>query len=301
MEEENTLVPNEVLLNLISCNICNEFIGDQIFQCSSGHISCISCARKIDFCAVCRTRMQNTGARTGIRNRALEQLLTSMDKIPCIQDGCNTKTSFLEMNDHYFNCKHRNVRCPVLNCKWTGKLDDINEHAHDKHNEDAVEIDNSSLRFLITNPKSLIIDAYAEKIIKYQDRFYVFNAWLVKEQAIPSTLTFTIVNIGTETQRTIWNLSVDSQKYQCKYSYESEPWKVTDNMHDLIRSPYNLAIHLTTALCVGELEPKFREFDLLRLEPRSCSLNLPITVKIVNEEFDQINNIELELISINDD
>ena len=133
MEDENTLVPNEVLLNLISCNICNEFIGDQIFQCPSGHTSCITCARKIDFCAVCRTRMPNTGTRTGIRNRALEQLLTSINKIPCIQEGCDTKTSFLEMNDHYFNCKHRTVPCPVLNCKWTGKLDDIEDHAYEKH------------------------------------------------------------------------------------------------------------------------------------------------------------------------
>jgi hypothetical protein len=301
MEDENTLVPNEVLLNLISCNICNEFIGDQIFQCPSGHTSCITCARKIDFCAVCRTRMPNTGTRTGIRNRALEQLLTSINKIPCIQEGCDTKTSFLEMNDHYFNCKHRTVQCPVLNCNWTGKLEDIDNHACEKHSDDAVEIDNSCLRFLVTNPQSLIIDAYAEKIIKYKNRFYVFNAWLVKDQTIPSTLTFTIINIGTETHSTVWNLSVDSQKYQCKYSYESESWKVTDNMHDLIRSPYNLAIQLTTALSIGDKEPKFREFDLLRLEPRSCSLNIPIMVKVMNEDYDQINNIDLELVPINED
>ena len=125
-----------------------------------------------------------------------------------------------------FNCKHRTVQCPVLNCNWTGKLEDIDDHACEKHSDDAVEIDNSCLRFLVTNPQSLIIDAYAEKIIKYKNRFYVFNAWLVKDQTIPSTLTFTIINIGTETHSTVWNLCVDSQKYQCKYSYESESWKV---------------------------------------------------------------------------
>jgi hypothetical protein len=249
--------------------------------------------------------MCSSGLRTGIRNRALEQLLMSIDKIPCLQEGCNIKTHYSEMNKHYFNCNHREIRCPVINCKWTGKLIDINNHAYEQHFNDAIDIGNNDIKFIITNPNSIPIDGYTEKIIKYNGNFFLFSVWLVKKQAIPSSISFTIIELGTD-KDTKWNLSIDNKRYNYKYSFESLPWSVTDNIYDLARSPYNFTMQLSTALYMGEDEPQFREFDLLHFEPKICSLNIPVTVKVANQEKSdektpETTVVNLELFAINDD
>jgi hypothetical protein len=96
----------------------------------------------------------------------------------------------------------------------------------------------------------------------------------------------------------------DSRHYGCSFSCEKRPWTLTDDLQEVRRSNHNLVIDWGTALRIGESEPVYRDFDQLRVEPRTNSLDLPISLSIsdTSGEYhlreEDVEPIVLELVDI---
>ena len=274
---EHTSLESEVLEELITCNICRGFIGIEIFQCALGHIYCRDCAKHLNTCGECRSPMPNSGARTGIRNRALERLLTYSGELPCLHDKCDVKLPFLCLESHYDRCTYRVISCPCRSCAWTGKISDIKTHILGAH-DDILIARTGKIALCLTNPSSLLINAYAEKLIEYQDEYFLFSAWLIKDQRTPSTLTCCVTQLTADGVETRATTRIESRYLNCSFSCEKSPWTLTDDLQEVRRSTHNLILDWSTALRIGLSDALYRDLDQLKLEPRPTSLNLPITL-----------------------
>ena len=274
--DHNASFVNEVV-ELITCNICREFIGVEIFQCPMGHIYCFRCARHLNSCAVCRSPMPNGGARTGIRNRALEKLLNVSGNLPCLQENCDKMLPFSQFEDHYVKCEHRIIGCPSYGCSWTGKISRYVEHIIGDH-QDVQEIKSGKVELRLKNPSGLLINAYAEQLIKHRENFFLFAVWLIKGQRAPSSLTFGIVHLSRGDEDVKVSMKVSSRFNNCNFTCDRTPWNLSDNIQDVRRSSHNLILDWSLVLRIGESDTLYRDLDQLKLEPRSNSLDLPITL-----------------------
>ena len=275
--DKNTTFQDEVI-ELITCNICREFIGHEIFQCSMGHIYCFSCARHLNSCAICRSPMPNNGIRTGIRNRALERMLKFYGNLPCLQEGCDIMLPFNDLEDHYIKCEHRIIRCPSRDCSWTGKINDYVSHITLNSHDDVHEIKAAKLELRLKNPSSLTINAYAEKLIKFRENFFMFAVWLIKGQRTPSSFIFSIIHLCGVSPNTRASIKISSKFNNCQFTCERSPWNLSDVIQDIRRSSHNLTLDWSFAIRIGESGVLYRDLDQLKLEPKANSLDLPITL-----------------------
>ena len=305
---DNATFKDEVI-ELITCNICREFIGHEIFQCSMGHIYCFNCARHLNSCAVCRSPMPNSGIRTGIRNRALERMLQFYENLPCLQEGCDIVLPFNELEEHYNKCEHRIVSCPSRTCSWTGKINEYESHIIDEH-DDVHEIKSGKIEIRLKNPSSLTINAYAEQIIKFRDNFFMWATWIIKGQRTPSSFTFSIIHLCPTTENTRTTIQISSKFNNCKFTCERSPWNLSDAIQDIRRSSHNLTIEWDVAIRIGQSGVLYRDLDQLKLEPKANSLDLPITLTfsdITDKYFSRTNNelyadpLIINLIDIDED
>lgn len=277
-DSEDTSLKNEVI-QLITCGVCCEFIGTEIFQCAMGHIYCIRCASSLNTCASCRSPMPVNGARTGIRNRALERLLSCYGDLPCLQEGCEVALPFHELEEHYRCCTHRVIKCPCRDCTWTGPISDIKCHIMVGHDE-VYQTKSGRIEMRLKNPSGLMTDANAEILLEHEGGYYLVSVWLIRGQRTPSSLTCCLTYMGADSSLTKATLSVESRHYKCKFMCEKQPWTLSDDLQDVRRSTHNLSIDWQSSLRIGEKDPLYRDLDQLRLEPRPVSLDLPITVNI---------------------
>ncbi len=302
MDQEDTSHDSEVI-ELITCNICHEFIGAEIFQCVLGHIYCFHCARSLTTCASCRSPMPNSGPRTGIRNRALEKLLSHLGDLPCLQDGCDVRLPFRDLPVHYLRCPHRIIKCPCNGCVWTGPISSIETHLLGAH-DDIISNTTGIIELRVRNPTGLAIDGYAEKLIEYQGNHFLLSIWLIRGQRTSSSLTCCVTYLGADAGSIKTTLMADSRHYGCSFSCEKRPWTLTDDLQEVRRSNHNLVIDWGTALRIGESEPLYRDLDQLRVEPRMNSLDLPLSLSIrdTSGEYhlreEDVEPIVLELVDI---
>ena len=60
--------------DLLECPVCTEMITSvPIFQCANGHVICVKCIPKVEWCPICRN------VSTPIKNLKLEQIVQKLD------------------------------------------------------------------------------------------------------------------------------------------------------------------------------------------------------------------------------
>ncbi|CAH1154396.1 unnamed protein product [Phaedon cochleariae] len=90
------------LRDSLQCPICKEYMIGDIFNCEHGHVVCITCKSKLDFCPSCRTKF-------GIsRNLPLENLAEVL-MLSCsfAEKGCNFSGQVKMLFQHEKECEHK--------------------------------------------------------------------------------------------------------------------------------------------------------------------------------------------------
>lgn len=104
------------------CIVCFELPPAEIFQCSSGHLLCITCWRKItdsqnSVCPSCKVKIHRDYPH---RSRAAEVTVARIP-VQCNNSGCNQHIPFKQLNIHENElCDYRLIKCKYydLGCDW---------------------------------------------------------------------------------------------------------------------------------------------------------------------------------------
>jgi hypothetical protein len=277
------------IVEMTTCPICSEFIGTPIFQCQSGHYFCASCVRQLDHCPSCRVPL----SRTGNRALGLEEVFSFLKAVPCTQKGCSVKGPFSVIGQHSSTCANREIQCPLSECPWTGKISEVRPHVESVHVEDIINI-NSEVLFIVGNPEGQAIDVRSETIVRTRaDKIYIIGFWMIKGQAIPSSIMCTAMHVGTEDISSVRSImSIESVKDECIFSCVRCPWTSSYSVVDMLNSRHNLSLNWETALCAGKIPPYYRENDQIKKYPQSAGLNLWVTAKIIDPEEDVLADVD---------
>lgn len=125
------------LLSLIECPVCFNIILPPIFQCSMGHLLCVTCRAKLMACPLCRESLSN------IRNLAIEKFITTI-QLPCTykENGCKEKMTCIEKLTHDKSCRFRIYACTYTGsdctCNWSGTRKILIYHLKAAHNQIAL-------------------------------------------------------------------------------------------------------------------------------------------------------------------
>lgn len=125
----------ERLLEVLCCVVCLDLPNNSIYQCSNGHLMCVSCLNHLladsrikdedATCPQCRCEISRTQC---IRNLAVEK---AVSELPAACGFCLKQMPRSTLANHEKNiCTDRLVSCvyAVLGCKWLDKHASIREH-----------------------------------------------------------------------------------------------------------------------------------------------------------------------------
>jgi E3 ubiquitin-protein ligase SIAH1 len=122
-----------VLLRILECPACMEYIEPPTKICYGGHSICSRCKDRVQYCPTCRANILET------RNLALENIARIL-KYPCRnrESGCLDWFSIEHIADHHAVCVYEKIKCPFkirCNCPWQGIKSCMKEHAKAAHPE----------------------------------------------------------------------------------------------------------------------------------------------------------------------
>lgn len=98
------------------CPVCFEAMIGRIFQCSNGHHLCEACFRRQSALRNCCPSCQVVFAETGIRNLALEALV-SQCTFPC-RWSCGFVARPQELLAHVATCQNNPTECIIRGCSY---------------------------------------------------------------------------------------------------------------------------------------------------------------------------------------
>jgi E3 ubiquitin-protein ligase SIAH1 len=131
----------QILLNVMKCPVCTQYMVPPITLCVNGHNVCGICKPKLDVCPTCRDLF------LGIRNEALEKLAREV-KYPCTyrKFGCKEVLALYMLVEHQAKCPNGQLTCPapehplcIEPCDWTGNYKEVKNHLMEKHLEMCVD------------------------------------------------------------------------------------------------------------------------------------------------------------------
>jgi hypothetical protein len=133
--EDSNIVTLKDLEELLECPVCINVPppGTLIYECSNGHIICGACAEQItdEKCPTCRVFFW---AR--LRNDIAEKFIDMFDiEVDCVHTarGCTHMDNKAMIKEHEDNCVLRPVQCQSDNCDKILNLDQMLDHAVQKH------------------------------------------------------------------------------------------------------------------------------------------------------------------------
>eukprot|EP01084_Bolivina_argentea_P212956 361864_1 len=190
----NTATPNKnnniTLSENFECPICYEEFSYHIYQCVEGHLLCHICRPKFNLCPTCRVSLSSN-----IRNRILEQILSTKQSITTTNNNNNNNNNFKcklcnelflslnKRNEHYNICENRLIKCPFIDCKWIDKFSKFCIHTQDIHHTS-----NQSKQLI-----NIFINNNNEKIYKFNHAIkFPFDTLQRKESDFvwPKIITF---------------------------------------------------------------------------------------------------------------
>jgi E3 ubiquitin-protein ligase SIAH1 len=131
----------QILLNVMKCPVCTEYMVPPITLCVNGHNICGICKPKLDVCPTCRELF------LVVNNEALEKLAREV-KYPCTyrQFGCKEVLALYMLVEHQAKCPNGKLTCPaaqhplyIQQCDWTGDYKEVKNHLLEKHLEMCVD------------------------------------------------------------------------------------------------------------------------------------------------------------------
>ena len=131
----------QILLSVMKCPVCNEYMVPPITLCVNGHNVCGICKPKLDVCPTCRDLF------LGVKNEALEKLAREV-KYPCSYQkfGCKEVLALYMLVEHQSKCPNGQLTCPaakhplyVQSCDWIGNYKEVKNHLVEKHLEMCVD------------------------------------------------------------------------------------------------------------------------------------------------------------------
>jgi len=131
----------KILLNVMQCPVCTEYMVPPITLCVNGHNVCGLCKPKFDVCPTCREWF------LGVNNVALERLARQV-KYPCTYQkyGCKEVLALYMHVEHQAKCPYDQLQCPTAKhplciqaCDWTGNHKEVKNHLVEKHLEMCVD------------------------------------------------------------------------------------------------------------------------------------------------------------------
>jgi len=98
----------QILLNVMKCPVCTQYMVPPITLCVNGHNVCGICKPKLDVCPTCRDLF------LGIKNEALEKLAREV-KYPCTYQnfGCKEVLALYMLVEHQAKCPNGQLTCPA--------------------------------------------------------------------------------------------------------------------------------------------------------------------------------------------
>lgn len=99
---------NQVLLRLLECPVCLEWMEPPMAQCRRGHLVCGGCRARLSACPVCRSMFSS------VRNRAMEGVAEVL-RYPC-RHGCGREVRLRKRAPHEASCGARLYQCPLPAC-----------------------------------------------------------------------------------------------------------------------------------------------------------------------------------------
>jgi uncharacterized C2H2 Zn-finger protein len=134
VEDANVARLND-LEDLLKCPVCLTVPrpGTPVYECCNSHIICGTCAAGIpeQKCPACRVIFSVKN-----RSRLIENIIDKCDfEIPCnhASQGCNRTDKKSMIKEHEDNCGSRPVKCLSIFCNETMNLDQLIDHAKEKH------------------------------------------------------------------------------------------------------------------------------------------------------------------------
>ena len=131
----------QVVLSVMRCPVCTEYMVPPITLCMSGHSICNTCSPKFKECPTCKNLYLH------IKNEALEKLAREV-KYPCTyrQFGCEEVLAIYMLVEHQAKCPYGQLACPAAKhplyiqpCDWTGYHKQVKNHLLEKHLELCVD------------------------------------------------------------------------------------------------------------------------------------------------------------------
>jgi hypothetical protein len=125
----------QILLSVMKCPGCTEFMVPPITLCVNGHNVCGTCKPKLHVCPTCRDLF------LGVQNEALEKLAREV-KYPCTyrEFGCKEVLALYMLVEHQAKCPNGILTCPAARhplytqeCDWTGNYKEVKYHLMEKH------------------------------------------------------------------------------------------------------------------------------------------------------------------------
>ncbi|XP_063833048.1 E3 ubiquitin-protein ligase Siah1-like [Ostrinia nubilalis] len=116
----------------VKCPTCKNHYTSTIFQCQTGHSSCLHCKNRMARCGICG------GPITNMRNIDLEHYVAQRTQ-PCPNkdDGCRLSFKLSDMDGHLIECQYRVMNCPLAaifgQCSWRGKVTQMASHFDEVH------------------------------------------------------------------------------------------------------------------------------------------------------------------------
>ncbi|KAG9448979.1 hypothetical protein H6P81_008944 [Aristolochia fimbriata] len=120
--------------DVLDCSICLEPLVSPVFQCENGHTACSSCCMKLKHkCHSCSLPIGYT------RCLAIEKVIESI-KVYCKNSryGCRETLSYSNKPNHEESCLHMPCSCPMINCNFTGSVEQLSIHINTSHWASAV-------------------------------------------------------------------------------------------------------------------------------------------------------------------
>ena len=131
----------QILLNVMRCPACTEYMVPPITLCVNGHNVCGLCKPKHDVCPTCREWFLD------VKNEALEKLAREV-KYPCSYQkyGCKEVLALYMLVEHKAKCPYDQLNCPaeqhplcIDSCDWTGNHKEVKKHLVEKHLEMCID------------------------------------------------------------------------------------------------------------------------------------------------------------------
>lgn len=223
-----TVDDDNVLLKIIECPVCFEYMVPPIAQCLAGHSFCGSHKEQFNICpAGCQSAIGET------RNYSLESMTGSIE-YPCKfnKHGCSYSSNAKQIKDHENSCLCGPVKCIVDSCNWENKFSDLKVHLLDQHKDNILELD--SITYIMDEEQ---LDECESYVFITEDN--IFKLYFAKDN---DTFVWSLQLVSNDADSSLYMLELDFTSRNKEKIYMR---KLCGNLAKNTDNDSNIELHMT--------------------------------------------------------